>query len=168
MATDRPRCVLCRRRFDRNPRIGERQTVCSRDECQKTRRRRTQAEWRKRHPGYFIARRAKERANDNKTNPVAPPRTPPPLSGLPWETAQEEFGIVGADFIASMGRLVLGHAKDQIRVQLVEIRAELGASVNIAAKDQISVQTPETIDESVSIVAEVAAVPKIEILPVPP
>jgi len=109
------RCVVCRRGFRPHPRLGDRQVACQRPECQQERRRRNQEAWRRIHPGYFIARRAKERAKRNASEPVAPPRVPPPLTRLPWELAQEEFGVAGADFLGSLGRVLL--AKDSIRIQ---------------------------------------------------
>lgn len=101
-----------------NPRLGERQRACNEPKCQKELRRRNQAAWRKAHPGYFIAWRARERAERNASEPVDPPRVPAPLNQLPWEMAQEEFGVAGADFLGSLGRLLV--AKSSIRSQPTE------------------------------------------------
>jgi hypothetical protein len=38
---------------------------------------------------------------------------PPPLSQLPWDMAQDEFGVVGTDFLGHLGRVLLGAAQDQ-------------------------------------------------------
>jgi hypothetical protein len=62
----------------------------------------------------------------SKSESVDPPRVPPPLSRLPWDLAQQEFGALGADFVASMGRMLVGHAKDEIRVHLSKITKESG------------------------------------------
>ena len=117
----RPRCAGCRRIFLPDPRVGARQKVCSRAECQQARRRRTQAEWRRAHAGYFIERRAKKRMELQKREDVEAPRTPPPLSSLPWRLAQEEFGVAGADFIARFGRVLVRHAKNQRRTDWPEV-----------------------------------------------
>jgi hypothetical protein len=132
----RRRCAICHRGFTEDPRIGNRQKVCGRPECQTARRQQTQAGWRRRHPGYFIQWRAKKRAELNASEAVDPPRVPPPLSQLPWEMAQEEFGVMGADFIASLGRIVVGHAKDQILAKVAEISAERPEVGRASAKDQ--------------------------------
>lgn len=116
----RRRCVICHHGFDPDPRVGDRQKVCSHKACQKGRRQRTPADWRRRHPGYFIQKRAQKRADANATEMVDPPRVPPPISELPWAVAQEEFGVLGADFLASFGRKILVVAKDQRRVQAAE------------------------------------------------
>jgi hypothetical protein len=68
--------------FAPDPRVGERQHVCQREECQAERHRRDQAEWYRRNPGYFIARRLGERAAESDPRT---PRMPPPLGRLPWD-----------------------------------------------------------------------------------
>lgn len=108
------RCVICGHGFRPHPRVGDRQRVCSRRECREAFREQVQAAWREEHPGYFIAWRARKRAARNATEPVERPLVPVPLTRLPWDLAQEEFGVAGADFLASMGRLVVGHAKDEM------------------------------------------------------
>src|SRR3990172_10927123 len=104
-------CRICRRWFAPDPRVGERQHVCQREECQTERHRRDQAEWYRRNPGYFIARRLGERAAESDPRP---PRMPPPLGRLPWELAQDEFGVQGAGFLGSLGRLIVQWAQDEI------------------------------------------------------
>jgi hypothetical protein len=49
-----------------------------------------------------------------------PPRVPPPLTRLPWDVAKDEFGAQGAEFLGSFGRLLLGVAKDEMRVQVLD------------------------------------------------
>lgn len=110
-------CRECRRWFEPDARVGDRQGVCGEQSCQQARRRRNQAEWRKCHPGYFVSWRAKERAEREAPDAPDPPRVGPPLGSLPWDLAQEEFGAVGADFLGAMGRVLLRHAKDQRKAQ---------------------------------------------------
>jgi hypothetical protein len=38
----------------------------------------------------------------------------PPLSRLPWDLAQDEFGVKGADFIGVMGTLLHDAAQDEL------------------------------------------------------
>lgn len=45
--------------------------------------------------------------------PVDPLVLPPPLSRLPWDIAQETFGVVGSDFLGHLGRVLLTTAQDQ-------------------------------------------------------
>src|SRR5450432_4701774 len=104
-------CRICRRWFQPDARVGERQRVCGKPECQTARRQKTQADWRKRNPDYPIAWRLDQRAA--QTPPPEPLRLPAPLNQLPWEFAKDQFGVQGADFIGVMGALILRSAKDQ-------------------------------------------------------
>jgi hypothetical protein len=106
-AAKRP-CRICRRWFLPDIRVGGRQRVCGRPECQATRRKQNNASWLARNPGYFVALRIQARAAPE------PVRLPSPLSKLPWDLAQEEFGTKGADFIGAMGKVLLESAKDQL------------------------------------------------------
>jgi hypothetical protein len=116
-------CRICRGRFLPDPRVGDRQHVCSSPECQAARRNKTQASWRERNPEYFVARRLKQRAALVQPPPAPPPspmRVPPPLDRLPWDVAQDEFGVQGADFLGVFGRVLLGAAQDQRRSQVLD------------------------------------------------
>jgi hypothetical protein len=70
-----------------------------------------QAAWRARNPDYFRARWIQGRGGGD--NPPEPLKLPPPLSHLPWDIAQNEFGVQGADFLGSMGRMLLGTRQGQ-------------------------------------------------------
>lgn len=76
------------------------------------RRRKQQAGWRARNPDYFRARRMQGRGAQERT--PEPLRLPAPLDQLPWDIAQSEFGVQGADFIGVMGALLLRSAQSQI------------------------------------------------------
>jgi hypothetical protein len=116
-------CRICRRYFQADPRVGARQQVCSSQACQAARRKKTQATWRSRNPDYFVARRLKQRAALVSPPPAPPPspmRVPPPLDRLPWDVAQDQFGAQGADFLGIFGKVLLGAAQDQRRVQVLD------------------------------------------------
>ena len=114
MLTKRP-CCICRRWFVPDRRIGRRQRACSASACQIARRARTQASWRRRNPDYFIAHRVQRRRlrASEAQGDVLPLVLPPPLSQLPWDLAQEEFGVAGTDFLGHLGRVLLVAAQDQ-------------------------------------------------------
>ena len=136
--------------------MGDRQRVCAKPECKQEYRRRTQAEWRERNPGYFSKWRSEKRAARDAFQPVDPLRVPAPLSALPWEMAQEEFGVAGADFLGSMGRLLLIRAKDEMPAQA---RADTGESAIVGpcpAKDEIRAFRPDSTGESAEVAAAVA------------
>lgn len=50
------RCLFCGRYFQPNPRVGERQKACFREECRKGRKQLAQSQWCERNPGYFRGR----------------------------------------------------------------------------------------------------------------
>ena len=111
-------CRICRRWFQPDARVGERQRACGKPECQSARRQKTQADWRKRNLDYAIAWRLDQRAA--QTPPPEPLRFPAPLNQLPWEFAKDQFGAQGADFIGVTSTLILRAAKDQIRPYLLD------------------------------------------------
>src|SRR6266516_1260299 len=116
-AQKRP-CCICRLWFRPDPRIGSRQQTCRRPECQAARRKKKQKAWRERNPDYFIARRIKDRSGQER--PQEPLRLLPPLSRLPWDIAQSQFGTEGADFIGIMGAVLLRAAQSQFRAYVAE------------------------------------------------
>ena len=122
MPRTRP-CRICHHWFAPDPRVGDRQRVCSSPACQAARRKQTQASWRSRNPDYFTARRLKQRALMVLPPPAPPPpplRMPPPLDRLPWDIAQDEFGVQGAEFLGAFGRLLVKPLQDQRRAQVVD------------------------------------------------
>ena len=125
MLTKRP-CCICRRWFVPDRRVGRRQRACSASACQIARRSRTQASWRRRNPDYFIAHRVQHRRlkADEAQGGVPPLVLPPPLSQLPWDLAQEEFGVAGTDFLGHLGRVLLGAAQDQKAGQVLDSTGE--------------------------------------------
>ena len=111
-------CRICRRWFQPEARVGERQRACGKPECQTARRQKTQADWRRRNPDYPIAWRLDQRAAQARPPEVL--RVPAPLNQLPWEFAKDQFGAQGADFIGVTSTLILRAAKDQIRPYLFD------------------------------------------------
>ena len=125
MLTKRP-CRICRRWFVPDRRVGRRQRACSAPACQIARRVKTQASWRRRNPDYFIAHRVQRRRVTAERAAVLPLVLPPPLSQLPWDLAQDTFGVVGTDFLGHLGRVLLGAVQDQKTGQVIEPVGEPG------------------------------------------
>jgi hypothetical protein len=111
-------CAICRRWFEPDARVGQRQRVCSSPECQKERQRRGQAKWRASRPDYFTARRITER----KAKPQAPEvvRLPAPVGQLPWDMMQDEMGVAAADFLAILTGLLLRLVQSQRSAQVID------------------------------------------------
>jgi hypothetical protein len=127
MLTKRP-CCICRRWFVPDGRVGRRQRACSAPTCQTARRARTQASWRRRNPNYFIAHRMQRRRleAEEAKGAVLPLVLPPPLSQLPWDVAQEAFGLTGTDFLSHLGRVLLVAVQDQKAGQVIDSIGESG------------------------------------------
>src|SRR6266571_1765335 len=88
-------CCICRRWFRPDPRTGSRQRACRNADCQSARRKKKQKQWRERYPDYFTARRILDRGKEGRM--PEPLRLPPPLSRLPWDIAQSQFGAYLTD-----------------------------------------------------------------------
>jgi hypothetical protein len=127
MLAKRP-CCICRRWFVPDGRVGCRQRACSAPTCQTARRARTQASWRRRNPNYFIAHRMQRRRleAEEAKGAVLPLVLPPPLSQLPWDVAQEAFGLTGTDFLSHLGRVLLVAVQDQKAGQVIDSIGESG------------------------------------------
>ena len=114
MGKKRP-CCICRRWFVPDRRIGIRQRACAQRSCQGERHARAQAKWTRRNPDYFTARRLQLRRMEKEGGAALEPLSlPGPLSELPWDMAQDEFGLSGTDFLGHLGRVLLQAAQDEI------------------------------------------------------
>ncbi len=128
-------CSVCRHWFRPDPRVGARQRACRKPECQRARRRRTQARWRTANPGYAAAYRI-DRRNSQKPPPELL-RVPAPLTQLPWDLAKDEFGAKGADFLGVVSTLLLRSVKDQFLAYRVERTGVPGILPPAVGKDQM-------------------------------
>ena len=127
-------CSICHRWFRPDVRVGTRQRTCGRPECQSKRRRKVQAVWRGRNPEYFAARRMLARATLEQ--PPEPLRLPAPLSQLPWDIAQSEFGVKGADFIGVMGTLLVRAAQSEFRAYVADCKRDTDPLLAVGAQSE--------------------------------
>ncbi len=134
-------CSICRRWFLPDPRVGTRQRACCNPNCQTRRRVQTQAGWRERNRDYFTARRIQ--ARQAQVPPPPPPlRLPRPLEQLPWDLAQDQFGVQGADFIAFLSILMVRARQDQRRCQTTESKGVPSKLPGPVGQDEIASGTP--------------------------
>src|SRR5260370_17616091 len=118
-ARKRP-CRICPQWFRPDPRVGERQRACGKRACQAVRRKKTQAAWRSRNPDYFIARRIQNQGSQERA--PEPLSLPAPLSQLPWDIAQDEFGVQGAAFIGVIGTLLLRTPQNPFKAYFIDLK----------------------------------------------
>ena len=97
-----------------------------------------QAVWRARHPDYFIARRLQERSCE-KQRPE-PLRLPAPLTRLPWDVAQDEFGVPGADFLGVMSKVLLRAAQFEFRGHVADSKDVVDTLPPAVAQSEIPFQ----------------------------
>lgn len=69
--------------------------------------------------------------------PPEPLRLPSPLNRLPWDIAQSEFGVQGADFIGVMGALLLRSTQFQMKSYLIDSKEDPATLPLAAAQSQI-------------------------------
>jgi hypothetical protein len=136
---DKRPCRSCGKWFWPDPRIGQRQRTCTAEECQRKRRAKTQAAWRRANPEYAIAYRLQQRAAVPEREP-SEARHPPPLDRLPWDLAKDEFKAQGRDFLEVLARVLLAGMKDEIREQAAVITREFRGQPPWAPKDQTGVE----------------------------
>jgi len=132
-------CSICRKWFEVDPRVGDRQRVCSGAECQRKRRARSQAAWLAGQPDYFVARRIAKRAErkEESGRDVAPMRAPPgPMTKLPWQLVQDEFGVQVGDFLWQFWKVLTRHVQDEMRSQVAKIAREVPKQCGAPRKDE--------------------------------
>jgi hypothetical protein len=138
-ASKRP-CSICRRWFQPDARVGSRQYACSEPECQQRRRRGKQAEWRRRNPDYFVARRWTA-ATEGESS--VPPRTPAPLEEVPWDVVQSQMGSKAGVVLGLFARVLLVHVQSQLRAQVPVITGESGRLPPQRVQSQMEAQQRE-------------------------
>ncbi len=131
-------CRICRKWFRPDVRVGGRQRTCGGRECQRALRKNYLIAWRARNPDYFVAWRIQTRSKSERV--PEPLRLPRPLSNLPWDIAQDEFGVKGADFIGAMGAVVLRAAKNQLKGEVVDSAGDPARLPQPPAKNQFQDQ----------------------------
>ena len=97
-----------------------------------------QAAWRRRNPDYFVARRMQERRI--REQPPEALRLPAPLCRLPWDVAQSEFGVQGADFLGVMGKVLLRAEQFEFKAYRVDSKQVAGTLPPPVAQSQIAAQ----------------------------
>lgn len=70
--------------------------------------------------------------------PPEPLRLPSPLNQLPWDIAQSEFGVQGADFIGAMGALLLRSTQSQLKSDPIDSKEAMATLPHVAAQSQMA------------------------------
>jgi hypothetical protein len=91
-----------------------------------------------RNADYFAARRMQARKTG--AQPPIPLRLRPPLNRLPWDLAQDEFGVQGTDFLGVMGTLLLGAAQDEFKAYRTDSKGLAGTLPPSVAQDELAAE----------------------------
>src|SRR5690242_6255940 len=112
-------CSICRRWFQPDVRVGDRQRACGTEECQRARHREADRAWHARHRDYDRGRRWQMAVDAAKAGaPPSPPDRPPPLPGVPWDVAQDAMRPEAVVIVAGVARVLATHAQDERRKQV--------------------------------------------------
>jgi hypothetical protein len=117
--------------------------VCSAPACQHERQQRDVAAWLRRHPEDAVKRRlAARRRRAAKGEAVDPLVVPAPLSKLPWDVAQKQFEVQGADFLAYLGKVLWRAVTKQWPGQGHDITRETGKVPRERVPKECTAQAP--------------------------
>jgi hypothetical protein len=91
-----------------------------------------------RQPDYFVARRIAERAERSKaTGRDAPPmRAAGAMAKVPWQLAQDEFGVEVADFFWQFWKVLSRHVQDEMMAQVAGITKEVTKQCAASPQDE--------------------------------
>ena len=125
-----------------NPRVGDRQQTCGAPECRRARHRRKDRAWHARNPDYDRGRRwQKKQAQAAQSGKVEPPDKPP-LSGLPWDQAQDAIEVQTLVIIIELAKVLVRHAQDEISRQVLVFNGKSGRHGGTGAQDEIGRKGP--------------------------
>jgi hypothetical protein len=75
-------------------------------------------------------------ARSTLSPPPKPVRLPLPLNRLPWDLAQERFGVQGADFLGGMGKVLLIAAQLEFKAYRVDSKVVVRPLPPLAAQSE--------------------------------
>lgn len=137
----RKRCLVCGELFWPDPRVRKRQRVCSRESCQAERRRRTQQQYRERHPEDGPARRVRAALAQAKAGGGGSVLRPDPPS-VPWDELQDEIGPQGVVIAQLLLQLAMRSLRDQMSRQVADIKALFADYTEVSREDQMGSRAP--------------------------
>lgn len=122
--------------------MGSRQRTCGRPECRRTRHRKADRAWHARHPDYDRGRRWQKKLAQaaQKGAPERPEEAP--LSGLPWDVAQDAIGLQVVVIILELAKVLVRHAQDERRTQVAVFKGESRKHGGCGAQDEMERRPP--------------------------
>ena len=133
-------CSECRRWFQPDVRVGDRQRTCGAIECQRARHERVYRSWRAVNRDYDRARRWEHALESAKTDSkTAPPaaNAPAPVTGVPWDVVQNEMKVEGRVILAGVVQVIGSFVQYEIRRQVFEIAPGVARHAPGAAQNEM-------------------------------
>ena len=143
-ARKKSRCRVCGKWFVPDARTRAWQKTCGKS-CSVEWERRRQARWRAANADDWTGRGTTEQTERAK-EPGSTVQVRPPPAGIdrvPWDAAQEEFGVRGALLLALLVRTTARVVQTETTAQLLEIIAEPRGVAARAAQTETDVQPVE-------------------------
>lgn len=134
-------CSVCGKWFIADARVRHCQRTCLKPECRAEQRRRSQASWSRRNPGYWAENRLGEQVSRLEAGQGSASRKPvvrpPPaeLAEIPPVFVQEAMGVKGYVITVFLVRMLSRMAQDAMRGQRHEIMEEIGRMLPDEAQD---------------------------------
>jgi len=134
-------CRICRKWFTPDPRPGDRQKTCGKEECKRKWHAKKCSEWNKKNRSYFQAiylssklessktpsqsdNRPPPSSNPDKNCPIRPPSSRSTLE-LPGDVIQDVIGVQPLIIIEYVAQLLVRSFKEVIRAQPVDMQRKL-------------------------------------------
>ena len=134
-------CSVCGKWFIADARVRHCQRTCLKPECRAEQRRRSQASWSRRNPGYWtenrlgaqVSRLENGQGSASRKPVVRPP--PAELAEIPPVFVQEAMGVKGYVITVFLVRMLSRMAQDAMRGQRHEIMEEIRRMLPDEAQD---------------------------------
>lgn len=120
-------CRICRKWFRPDPRVGDRQHVCGKPECQKEGHKQACRLWRMKNRHYDRQDRLVVRLVRDEP---AGAFSADPLRAIDWNVARDEIGLEVAVLVEESGKVFCRWARDEIAAQLAVFK---GKSAKVSA-----------------------------------
>lgn len=133
-------CLICRKWFLPNPRVGVRQQVCSEKSCQKERHRRNCEKWRDQNPDYDRENRVRKKLIQDST-PTSSKKTKDPLRRINLPAARKAVGLEIMIIMEETAKDAVSIARDLVRAQAPVSKEKYGKHGHLLPRDSVRAQT---------------------------
>jgi len=134
-------CRVCRKWFQPDSKVGNRQHVCGSAACQRELHRRNCAGWHRRNPGLEKETRFEERLVES--DQATQERLPDPLEAIDWPFAKEVIDLKTVILIRETGKVILQRVRD---LSFVQVPVDAGISSKVIPSAPRDLSTGQAAD----------------------